>query len=230
MSVGKLCNNSGRGGEERRTKPESIILAEPPEFSQAYHKAHRHYGFFSALLLGWELVGIDVSTAPLQNVNIVLKSPQALPWVLIALVIYFGFRYLVEWMQSSEQRRKRFISRLDFFVAHGIAGLAVALYFYQTISKVQLADNQRVMALVFGWFQGCVAALMAVNGYMLRHNDKMYKNLIPIVATLGVIILVGFTLGRFLLIGALIGIGVGLPLAYYFLKRYYVSKNIGYTP
>ena len=103
---------------------EEFRLAEagqksPPEFSASYDKARKAYSLSSALLLAWALIGIDVDDKPIEkSLKSTFKSPQAVPDVLIALVIYFGSRFTVEWYQADEGRRARRPSRIDFALAH----------------------------------------------------------------------------------------------------------------
>ena len=126
------------------TSPSAI-----PDFGHPYDKARRGYGLASALLLAWELIGIEVSAQPFDSLHLTFKSPAAAPYVLIVLVIYFGFRLTVEWYQAETARRQRLASRADCFVAHAIAGLAVGVYVIQAMLNVQLANEVRAGALAY---------------------------------------------------------------------------------
>jgi hypothetical protein len=114
--------------------------SSPPPFGNAYAKARKAYGLSSAILLAWELVGIEVDPRPIETLKIALKSPQAVPYVLIALVVYFAFHFTVEWYQSAESRRKLRVSRVDFLAAHLIGTGALALYGVQVLLRIQVAD------------------------------------------------------------------------------------------
>jgi hypothetical protein len=111
----------------------------PPPLSEAYQKAHKEYGLSSALLIAWELVGFNVQKAPLENIEIELKNPEAIPWVLIVLVVYFGFRITIEWKQCDETRRRSKPPLIDFLVSHGIGATSIGLFSYQRLSQTQLA-------------------------------------------------------------------------------------------
>ena len=115
-------------------QPEIAALGE------AYNHARKAYGLTSALLIAWELIGVELEASPIESVKLTLKSPQAAPYVLIVLIIYFGFRMTIEWYQNDIRRRRLPASRIDFAVAHAIAIVSLALYGYQTLSKVQLAN------------------------------------------------------------------------------------------
>jgi hypothetical protein len=100
---------------------------------------------WSSLLFIWELVGIDLEKAKETGGNAgaiitAIKSPQAIPWVLLILVIYFVFKTTVEWYQNNVVRRSLRASRVDFASGWIVALIAVGLYIAQTIARAQLAD------------------------------------------------------------------------------------------
>jgi len=100
---------------------------------------------WASLLFVWELVGIDLEKAKEAGGNAgaiitAIKSPQAIPWVLLILVIYFVFKTTVEWYQNNAVRRSLRASRVDFISGWIVALIAVGLYIAQTLSRAQLAD------------------------------------------------------------------------------------------
>ena len=110
------------------------------EFGEAYQGARKAYGVVSALLISWEFIGIEFGASPVETFNVTLKSPQAVPYVLIVLTLYFSFRFTVEWYQSDQRRRTLIVSRVDYAVAHLIGALALMLYAYQAFRNVQIAN------------------------------------------------------------------------------------------
>src|SRR5437588_5845111 len=112
-----------------------------PPLDEAYGHARKAYGLVSALLIAWELIGVELDASPVENVKVTLKSPQAAPYVLIVLILYFGFRTTIEWYQNDSRRRRLLASRIDFTVSHLIAITALALYGFQTLSKIQIANT-----------------------------------------------------------------------------------------
>jgi cation transporter-like permease len=136
--------------------------AEPsdiPALGNAYNHARKAYGLTSALLMAWELIGVELEATPVESLKLTLKSPQAAPYVLIVLVIYFGFRMTIEWYQTDARRRQLRASKVDLAVAHCIAGASLALYAYQTLSQVQLANaipQNLFVAFVTGFAVGQV--------------------------------------------------------------------------
>jgi phosphatidylglycerophosphate synthase len=132
----------------------------PKELSPEYHKAHKQLMLWAAILFVWEFVGIDLDKAKDAEgyagaVVKSIKSPQAVPWVLLFLVSYFLFKCSTEWAQCHTERRKMRFARVDFVSALIVALAAIALYVGQAISRVQIADvlqskSKTVLSLVYG--------------------------------------------------------------------------------
>jgi len=129
--------------------PESRTKAKPTRDPQAlsaeYHKARKQLMLWAGILFVWELVGIDLEKAKEAGGNAgailtAIKSPQAIPWVLVVLVAYFVFKLGIEWNQCEARRRENVASRIDVGSAWVVAFLACALYAYQAISRIQIAD------------------------------------------------------------------------------------------
>jgi len=151
----------------------SSAASTAPDFSAAYEGARKAYGIASALLLAWEVIGIelagsnvDVSPGPLDKVTISLKSPKAAPMVLIALVLYFAFRMTIEWYQADEKRRDLLSSRLDLAVAHTLGLTAILLFTVQSMLTVQLVDRipqPVLLAFVLGVALGAALLLWEIH-------------------------------------------------------------------
>ena len=119
---------------------------DPSALTSEYHKAHKQLLLWSGILFIWELIGVDLDKAKEVGGNVgaavsILKSPQAVPWALVILVIYFTFKVAVEWNQNHEDRRKNNYARSDYISALSVAGIAVALYFAQTVNHLQVANT-----------------------------------------------------------------------------------------
>ena len=134
---------------------------EPPALSSEYHKARKQVLLWAGILFIWELVGIDLEKAKEVEGNAgaiitAIKSPQAIPWVLLVLVAYFLFKLWVEWNQCGGSRRETLHSRVDFWSAWVVALFAYALYGYQTRSRIQVADafqdSYKFRSFVLGFF------------------------------------------------------------------------------
>lgn len=126
------------------------------EMSDAYQRARRTYGIVSGLLFAWELIGIRFDAKhPVENLNISLKSPQAVPYVLIVLVLYFAFRLTIEWYQNERWRRNLIPVRIDFIVSHALGTLAIILYLLQLLLNVQVA-NRISTKVVFLFLMGII--------------------------------------------------------------------------
>lgn len=115
---------------------------EPPEpFGSSYEKAHRAYGLTAALLLSWELIGIDLGDKPLPSIDVRLKSPQAVPWVLVVLLLYFAFKYTIEWFQATPERRGMRAAQIDFAASHSIGALSLVVLMIQLVFQIQIANQ-----------------------------------------------------------------------------------------
>ena len=126
-------------------KPPQKPAREPQALSSEYHKARKQLMLWAGILFIWELVGIDLEKAKEAGGNAgaiigAIKSPQAVPWVLLILVFYFVFKLRIEWGQCNLARRGVRESRIDYLSAFVVAGAAFALYFGQAISRVQFAN------------------------------------------------------------------------------------------
>lgn len=194
---------------------------EPRPLSNEYHRARKQLLLWAGILLIWELVGVDLDKAKdaQGNIGVVvksIKSPQAVPWVLVILVGYFLFKVTVEWQQCTKARRALRASKTDFISGWIVALLAVAFYIGQSISQVQFADlvksNPReTLAAVYG---GIAGATLLVYGLNLKHwfRDRSRSASTSghlVMFSLGLVIFlfaVIFTDWRFALLGTIIGI------------------------
>src|SRR5690242_17142706 len=87
---------------ESKVRPR--LQRDPQALSTEYHKARKQLMLWAAILFIWELVGIDLDKAKDAEgyagaLIKSIKSPQAVPWVLTAIVIYFLFKCSIEWGQ-----------------------------------------------------------------------------------------------------------------------------------
>jgi hypothetical protein len=119
------------------------------KLSGEYHKARKEVMLWAGILFIWELIGIDLDKARNAGGNVgaiisAIKSPQAVPWVLLVLVGYFLFKLWIEWNQCEEDRRRNFHSRLDFLSAWIVAFAAFSLYLYQAVRGIQIADKATI--------------------------------------------------------------------------------------
>jgi hypothetical protein len=120
---------------------DNIDQSQIPPLGEGYAHSRKAYGLVSALLIAWELIGVELEASPIENIKLTLKSPQAAPYVLIVLIIYFSFRTTIEWYQNDVRRRRLLASRIDFTAAHAIAAVAIVLYAFQSLSKIQVANT-----------------------------------------------------------------------------------------
>jgi len=128
-----------------------------PDLSPAYRAAQHQLAIFSGLLIAWETIGLDVQQIP--AVGIQIKDPNAVPYVLLVLVIYSGVRMFAEWMQCDSGRRNDRWAFVDFSMAWVIAAFALAAY----VTRKWASDENVVVilshtaTLIFcAWFGGYI--------------------------------------------------------------------------
>ncbi len=145
------------------TRTAAKTSRDAPALSAEYHKARKQLMFWSAILLIWSLVGVDLEKAKEAEGGVgavvnSIKSPQAVPWALVILAVYFAFKFTVEWYQCNAARRRLRASKADFISAWVVLALANILYFGQLISQVQFADalqkSNRWQSVSAGAFAG----------------------------------------------------------------------------
>lgn len=160
-------------------EPEAKPQREPQVLSSEYHKARKQLMLWAGILFVWELVGIDIEVAKKAGGNVgaimtAIRSPQAIPWVLLILVGYFLFKTTIEWYQCSVARRRLRVSKIDFFSAWIVSLLAYSLYIGQAISHIQFADllqsEDAKWSLLFG--VGLGAALITTVRLFFLGNIK----------------------------------------------------------
>src|SRR2546430_5256129 len=101
------------------SKAKPVLARDPRALSTEYHKAHKQLMLWATILLIWELIGVDLNKAKdaggiIGPIVTALKSPQAVPWVLLAIVVYFLIKCSIEWAQCNIDWRKMRFARVDF--------------------------------------------------------------------------------------------------------------------
>jgi len=212
---------------------------DPQALTSEYHKARKQLMLWAGILFIWELVGIDLEKAKEAGGNAgavitAIKSPQAVPWVLLILVAYFLFKTTVEWYQCSRARRSLRVSRIDFGSAWFVTVLACALYAYQAISRIQFADvvqrSNRTQSIMIAATVG-----LTYPGYIKRvYRNVLVKKekgeiwwsvfgLLPIV-----VVVLGMIRGifnwRYIVTGIILSAVLGLCVAYIIRRALGVSN------
>lgn len=139
---------------------------EVPHLSQEYYKARKSYNLFAGLLFLWGLVGIDIINIPtptpsnIMNLNFKLKSPDALPYVLIVVLLFYAYRVSIEWYQSDVDRRKLNQSKVDFYISHILAVTSIFIYLLQANINKQIFSAD-LFSAIFS-FLGSVSTVIYV--------------------------------------------------------------------
>jgi hypothetical protein len=154
---------------------------EPLCLSEEYHNARRQLVLWSGILFAWELIGINLEniTGEIGAFAKSIRSPEAIPWVLLILVGYFFYRLMIEWLQCEPQRRARRVSKVDFATSLGIAIIAFLLFSVQRLfvdfrvaDKIASLELIEVFSIAFGVTSFFFMRL--IYG-MLRHHHKLFE-------------------------------------------------------
>lgn len=153
-----------------------------PFLTSEFHKARRQLMLFSALLLAWELIGIDLDPEqPLPYLNVKLRSPEVAPWIFIVLMGYFSARVAIEWFKSPADRRQHPASKADIALCISIVLLSIIVFVAQILSKVQIVD------LMFGigpWVLGIATNLIFNAIVWWRAPKELYSRWVSLVISL----------------------------------------------
>lgn len=125
--------------EEDRDRAEEPAPKKLPPLPGTYHKARARLVLFSAVLLFWDVVGIQLSAIPGTGLE-PTKNPEAIPWLVALVVLYFGGRLWVEWLQCDPERRSVRACRIDHFASYGIAVFALGVFVFQQVTTLRVAE------------------------------------------------------------------------------------------
>ena len=84
------------------------------QFTEAYYRSRRTLTILCGLLIGYEWLGVELDNQPIDSVNFYLENPDVLPYALILLIIFSGFRFELEWRHNKKAYRRPFHSRFDY--------------------------------------------------------------------------------------------------------------------
>jgi hypothetical protein len=165
---------------EPEQQPKARPARDPQALTSEYHKARKQLMLWAGILFIWELVGIDLEKAKEAGGNAgailtAIKSPQAIPWVLVVLVAYFVFKLGIEWSQCEVRRRETLASRVDVGSAWVVAFLACALYAYQAVSRIQVADAVQTSNKFSSIMAGMLIGMSLIMTLFLRFRERRFK-------------------------------------------------------
>jgi hypothetical protein len=203
-----------------------------PQLTDAYRKAHKAYVLASGLLASWELIGITLDTKGKWGIE--LKSPNAVPLILFTLVIYSGYKMIIEWLQCDAEGNK--VAKLDYLIAHSIAVSAVLISGIQYLAKIQIVDflsrpfyspEERVPIEQILFFGIVVSVAVCVGGIRAWKNFGWLKRIITILSIPSglyvVMALLGAVAGHRKYWATLAAVALGAILA--LLPRFLVSRT-----
>lgn len=118
-----------------------------PPFSESFHKARKLYVLISAIILLWELSVIDVSKTDgiLGGIFKAIKYPKAISIILGILWVYSFLRIWIEWNQADIKRRNLKISRIDFYISHGIGIISIWNFTLTELFGIEILGSPRII-------------------------------------------------------------------------------------
>jgi DNA-binding CsgD family transcriptional regulator len=148
-------------------KPATTSVSSPPPLSDQYHNARNRYALFSALLLAWNFLGVQIDIKSLfANVSVSLPTPEKVPILLTGLVLYYAYRICIEWNQCDGTRRSYTSSQVDFAITHSIGFASILTYgVQQTVPQLRQMAVERAPTLSIFF----AVVLILASGLILRH-------------------------------------------------------------
>lgn len=148
-------------------KPATTSVSSPPPLFDQYHNARNRYAFFSALLLAWNFLGVQIDIKSLfANVSISFPTPEKVPILLTGLVLYYAYRICIEWNQCDGTRRSYTSSQVDFAITHLIGFAALSTYaLQQTVPQLgqMVVDRAPTLSIFFA------VVLLLASGLIVQH-------------------------------------------------------------
>jgi hypothetical protein len=129
-----------------------------PPLTEAYSGERKRLVIYSGLLFGVEIAGLQIGhnqSGPFGSF-IAFTSADAVPLVLVALIVWSLFRVIVEWFNCDYRRRQTSFARLDVYSGLLLSGLAIAMFAFQRLTAVRLADQMSLVTA--GTFVVCFLA------------------------------------------------------------------------
>lgn len=159
---------------EETTEPQTTPQVVTSDPMGEVNKARRQCVLWAGILFAFEFVGVRTAEEEgkplvgiLENLGN-LKSPGAIPWVLLTLLVYFVYRYVIEWRKVSPEHRSNQAHRIDWWVSLGIPAIAVVVFILQRAKGVQLFDlATKSPDEIMDWMQAIYSALLLSGGLYL---------------------------------------------------------------
>jgi hypothetical protein len=160
------------------------MSSEQSKPTSGYRGISKSYVLVSGLLASRSLLGVTIETK--DKWGITIQSPNGVPLILISLVLYLGYRLIVEWVQCDANYRNNKAARLDFGVSHFIALTALAIPTIQFLIHRQIVDvivkdvgRHLVVVKVFAFIIGC--AFLYVTLFMYEDEKAKVRDRLDMV-------------------------------------------------
>lgn len=152
----------------------------PDPLTDSYHLARRNLTLAAGVLLAWSVVGLDLVGAPkIEDAVLKVRKPELLPWVLAALVVFFLYRMVLEFLECDPERTRRTAPRVDAWGAGTLAVISLVSTQYQRLSHWVVYYWQLIGLQVVG----LIAAAAAIFGVVAAFTGLLSRlrklNLLP---------------------------------------------------
>ena len=140
--------------------------------TNSYQNARKLLILFSAILIAWEYVGIEIGSSvklPPVGTDINIHNPEIVPSLIFIMVLYFAFRYTVEWWLIPLNERLLVPLVVDRIVTYLVGLASIVVYVFQRTSEFRLAEHlspEAVMAV------GITLFILLINFRLLVFLNK----------------------------------------------------------
>jgi hypothetical protein len=172
-------------GDTPETQTVEPASAEPAGLSAEYHAARRNLNAASAVFLAWELLGLRLkplsgtsSEGDVLGFKVQIQSSGAIPWVLLAMVLFFSARLWIEWLQCARLRRATRPAVADLTLSGGVALVSLLVFVYQEVRGIQVFDRLRERVHDpegFDFMVGAAIAMVIASQLVPRYRAALRK-------------------------------------------------------
>ncbi len=118
---------------------------------------------------------------------ITLRSPEVIPTIIFILVLYFSFRFSIEWIQSPIPIRKKLSSSIDATVSYLIGLVAIIIFGLQNLSRFRLSELFEISTIT-SFFIGIVLTTAVGTMVLTMFKRRGSYSLFPFLITVAIII------------------------------------------
>lgn len=118
------------------------------ELSDPYRRIRKIHIFFSAVLLFWEFLEVNIHNVSSNGIYINIDAPHVVPSILFLIVAYFGYRLYTEWGYHTQKLRRAIgditkahrLQSLDYHLSQMFGLFSIIIYFIQNTFNFQIIE------------------------------------------------------------------------------------------